>query len=77
MSESGVDEHAAHVNNIHYVCAANDHGELSAARNALSPLTVHEDLWAWCSAGVPTGHSWRSIYPTTLAEITQLMRSST
>ena len=77
MSESGVDEHAGLVNNIHYVCAANDHRELAAGRNSLSPLTVYEDKWAWCSAGVPTGHSWRSIYPTTLAEVTRLMRSST
>jgi hypothetical protein len=64
------------VNNIHYVCAANEHRDRAPRTSSLSLLTVYEDKWAWCSAGVPTGHSWRSIYPTTLAEVTRLMRSS-
>jgi len=65
------------VNNVHYVCAANEHEERAPRNSYPSPLTLYEDKWAWCSAGAPSGHSWRSIYPTTLAEVTRLMRSST
>ena len=52
---------------IRFVCRNSEHqrarGEVS------SPVTLHQEEWAFCPAGVNSGHAWERIEGATLAEL--------
>jgi hypothetical protein len=52
---------------IRFVCRNSEHqrgrGEVS------SPVTLHEEQWAFCPVGLTTGHTWERIEGATLAEL--------
>jgi hypothetical protein len=52
---------------IRFVCRNSEHQH---ARNAISsPVTRHEQDWAFCPAGLTEGHMWERIEGRTLAEV--------
>jgi hypothetical protein len=52
---------------IRFVCRTSEHqrarGEVS------SPVTLHQAEWAFCPAGLTSGHTWERIEGATLAEL--------
>ena len=45
---------------IHFRCRATEH-QVPGAGSALSPITFHEHLWAYCPLGVSEGHDWEKL----------------
>ena len=50
---------------IHFLCRAKSHQHLPNKKpEAGSPITFHDGHWAYCPAGLATGHQWEAITPT-------------
>jgi hypothetical protein len=49
---------------IRFVCRKTEHQH--ASRDVTSPVTLHEQEWAFCPAGVTEGHTWERIEGATL-----------
>jgi hypothetical protein len=49
---------------IRFVCRETEHQRASG--NVTSPVTLHEEEWAFCPAGVVGGHMWERIEGATL-----------
>ena len=52
---------------IRFVCRKPEHQRASG--NVTSPVTLHEEAWAFCPAGVTEGHMWERIEGATLDEL--------
>ena len=52
---------------IRFVCRNSEHQRASAS--VTSPVTLHEQEWAFCPAGVITGHTWERIDGAALDEL--------
>jgi hypothetical protein len=52
---------------IRFVCRESEHQRASAS--VTSPVTLHEEEWAFCPAGVVGGHMWERIEGATLDEL--------
>ncbi|HLA13528.1 MAG TPA: hypothetical protein VJZ25_00765 [Gemmatimonadaceae bacterium] len=52
---------------IRFVCRENEHQRARASVN--SPVTLHEQEWAFCPAGVAEGHTWERIAGAPLDEL--------
>ena len=58
---------------IRFVCRNAEH---QGARNDVSsPVTLHEHEWAFCPAGLTTGHAWERVEGTTLEALRITHRS--
>jgi hypothetical protein len=53
---------------IAYLCVALEHQTPPKERPG-SPLTMHEERWAYCPAGAASEHLWRKIKPMNLAAL--------
>lgn len=49
---------------IRFVCRKTEHQRASG--NVTSPVTLHEQEWAFCPAGVTGDHTWERIEGATL-----------
>jgi hypothetical protein len=49
---------------IRFVCRKSEHQRASGSLT--SPVTLHEEEWAFCPAGATTGHTWERIEGSTL-----------
>jgi hypothetical protein len=49
---------------IRFVCRKTEHQRAQASVN--SPVTLHDQEWAFCPAGVTDGHMWERIEGATL-----------
>ena len=49
---------------IRFVCRKAEHQH--ASDNVNSPVTLHEQEWAFCPAGVTVGHAWERVEGATL-----------
>jgi hypothetical protein len=55
---------------IYFVCDALSHRTVEREWIAATThVLIHEDQWAFCPAGEPSGHVWRSITPMELKEL--------
>jgi hypothetical protein len=55
---------------IHFVCEASSHRTIEREWIAATThVLIHESKWAFCPAGEPRGHVWRSIAPVELTEL--------
>lgn len=52
---------------IRFVCRETEHQRASGS--VTSPVTLHEEEWAFCPAGVVGGHKWERIEGATLDEL--------
>lgn len=52
---------------IRFVCRNTEHQRASAS--VISPVTLHEQEWAFCPAGASTGHTWERIEGATMDEL--------
>jgi hypothetical protein len=52
---------------IRFVCRESEHQRASAS--VTSPVTLNEEEWAFCPAGVVGGHVWERIEGATLDEL--------
>lgn len=61
---------------LHFICEAAQHQPRRKNQDGLSssPLTIHEGKWAYCRAGLLTGHEWRAIAPTPFEAIKRHVR---
>lgn len=39
------------------------------ATSTVSPVTIHDGVWAFCPAGAQSEHVWEAIEPVTLANL--------
>ena len=50
---------------IHFLCRAKSHQDVRTKKpEPGSPITFHDGHWAYCPAGLATGHQWEAIRPT-------------
>ena len=56
---------------VRYVCRLRDHVDAShdMAAPTVSPVTIHDGVWAFCPAGAQSEHVWEAIEPVTLATL--------
>jgi hypothetical protein len=55
---------------IHFVCEASSHRTIEREWIAATThVLIHENKSAFCPAGEPSGHVWRSISPIELTEL--------
>jgi hypothetical protein len=55
---------------IHFVCEASSHRTIEREWIAATThVLIHESKLAFCPAGEPRGHVWRSISPIELTEL--------
>ena len=52
---------------IRFVCRNSEHQR--ARGDVSSPVTLHQEEWAFCPAGLSAGHVWERIEGATLAEL--------
>ena len=58
---------------IHFVCRAKTHQAVRTKKTPDgSPITFHDGHWAYCPAGLATGHQWEAIPPTTREALRRL-----
>lgn len=53
---------------VAYLCVAETH-QNRPQDVSVSPVTIHDDKWAYCPAGANTAHVWQSIMPTPLSRL--------
>ena len=58
---------------IHFLCRSKSHQDArTKTPQTGNPVTFHEGQWAYCPAGLATGHQWEAIAPTSREALRRL-----